>query len=109
MNKEDILAKSRRDNRNRDLAEQEVHRQASALAGSVGAFVCCVLTVVSHLILGDFLLSPWVIYFSIAGTLFVVRYVKLKRRSDLAVAVTTLLAGVLNFAALILRMLEAAA
>lgn len=108
MNKEDILAMSRRENKNHDLAEQEIHAKACAIAGCVGALVCCAISVMAHLILGDYLLSPWVIYFSIMGTQSVVRYVRLKRRSDLAAAILLLMACVVNFAALIIRMLEVA-
>ena len=43
MNKEKILESSRRENKNRDLAEKEVTAQAGNIAGRVGAAVCVVL------------------------------------------------------------------
>ena len=45
MNKEKILESSRRENKNRDLAEMEVTAQAGNIAGRVGAAVCVVLTI----------------------------------------------------------------
>lgn len=109
MEKEDILARSRRENKNRDLAEQEVQRLAAAVSGSVGALVCCLVSVAAHLILDEYLYSPWAIYFSIMGTQWVVRYVRLKRRSDLVVAILMLAASACSFISLVLRMLELAA
>ena len=46
MNKEKILESSRRENKNRDLAEMEVTAQAGNSAGRVGAAVCVVLTLI---------------------------------------------------------------
>ena len=46
MNKENILESSRRENKNRDLAEMEVTAQAGNIAGRVGATVCVVLTLI---------------------------------------------------------------
>lgn len=46
MNKEKILESSRRENKNRYLAEMEVTAQAGNIAGRVGATVCVVLTLV---------------------------------------------------------------
>ena len=46
MNKEKILESSRRENKNRDLAEMEVTAQAGNIAGRVGAAVCVVLTLI---------------------------------------------------------------
>ena len=45
MNKEDILAISRRENQNRDLAEMETAAQAGNIASRVGAGVCCLVSV----------------------------------------------------------------
>lgn len=41
MNKEKILESSRRENKNRDLAEIETVSRAGSIAARVGAGVCC--------------------------------------------------------------------
>ena len=46
MEKEEILAISRRENKNRDLAEAATAQQAGNIAGRVGACVCCLVSVV---------------------------------------------------------------
>ena len=47
MNKEKILESSRRENKNRDLAEMEVTAQAGNIAGRVGAALFSLLSFVS--------------------------------------------------------------
>ena len=63
MEKEEILAISRRENKNRDLAEAATAQQAGNIAGRVGACVCCLVSVVFVWATGTMLYSPWVIYF----------------------------------------------
>ena len=59
MNKEKILESSRRENKNRDLAEMEVTAQAGNIAGRVGAAVCVVLTLIFRIFTKTYFLSPW--------------------------------------------------
>ena len=74
MNKEKILESSRRENKNRDLAEMEVTAQAGNIAGRVGAAVCVVLTLIFRIFTKTYFLSPWVVYFSILTTHTLVKY-----------------------------------
>ena len=83
MNKEKILESSRRENKNRDLAEMEVTAQAGNIAGRVGAAVCVVLTLIFRIFTKTYFLSPWVVYFSILTTHTLVKYARLKRKTDL--------------------------
>ena len=87
MNKEKILESSRRENKNRDLAEMEVTAQAGNIAGRVGAAVCVVLTLIFRIFTKTYFLSPWVVYFSILTTHTLVKYARLKRKTDLILAI----------------------
>ena len=87
MEKEEILAISRRENKNRDLAEAATAQQAGNIAGRVGACVCCLVSVVFVWATGTMLYSPWVIYFSILGTHSLVEYRKKNRRTDLTLTI----------------------
>lgn len=87
MEKEEILAISRRENKNRDLAEAATAQQAGNIAGRVGACVCCLVSVVFVWATGTMLYSPWVIYFSILGTHSLVIYQKKKRKTELTLAI----------------------
>ena len=68
MKKDDILNASRKEHKNKDLAEIEVIYQAGSHAGRVGALVCCLLSLLSSMLAHTMIYSPWVIYFSILST-----------------------------------------
>ena len=87
MEKEEILAISRRENKNRDLAEAATAQQAGNITGRVGACVCCLVSVVFVWATGTMLYSPWVIYFSILGTHSLVIYRKKKRKTELTLTI----------------------
>ena len=106
MKKEEILKASRKENKNKDLAEMEVIRQAGTYAGSVGAMMCCIISLLSSQLAHIMLYSPWAIYFSIAATQWLVRYIKLKRKSDLVLTILFLSLDVLAFAGLVNRLIE---
>lgn len=83
MDKEQILEISRKENKNRDLAELEATFRAGSIASRVGATVCILLSVSFHWVMGTVLFSPWIIYSSIMATHSFVKYTTLKRKTDL--------------------------
>lgn len=85
MKKEDILEKSRKENKNKDLADLEISAQAGNIGGRVGACVCCLISLVFYWVTETLLLSPWIIYFSILGTHYLVKYSRIQRKTDLAI------------------------
>ena len=107
MKKEEILNASRNENKNRDLVELEVIYQAGIYASRVGAFVCCIISVLYSVLMHTLPYSPWVIYFSIITTQWLIRYIKMKRKSDLALTAVFFVLAVLSFAGFIGRLLEA--
>ena len=50
MNKEEILKASRKENKNKDLAEIEVMYQAGSHASRVGALACCLVSLLSSML-----------------------------------------------------------
>ena len=86
MNKEEILEKSRAENRNRDIYEQEILKQASA--GSV--IVMLVLSVVFFaaqiFVGGGTNWGVWALVFSTHMTTFWVKYWRLRRGHELVMA-----------------------
>ena len=87
MNKDEILAASRKENKSKDLAELEVSYRAGNIAARVGATVCCLVSVIYVWATNTMLFSPWIIYFSILGTQYLVKFLKLKKKSDLTITV----------------------
>lgn len=106
VNKEEILNASRNENKNKDLAELAVVYQAGIHSARVGALVCCIISVLSSMLVHTLLYSPWVIYFSIITTQWLVRFIKAKRKSDLVLAILFLSLAILAFVGFINRLLE---
>ena len=93
---------------NRDLAELEASVQAGNLAGRVGAGVCCLVSALFVRAVHTVLLGPWVIYFSILGMHALVKFLKLKRKTDLVLTVLYLVMFLLFLVFFIRRLMEAA-
>ena len=106
MDKEKILESSRKENKNRDLVELEVAARAGHIAGRVGAAVCVVLSLVVRLLTDSYLLSPWIIYFSIIATHSLVKYVKLRRKTDLVLSLVYLAVCLSFLVFFVLRLVE---
>lgn len=106
MEKEDILAISRRENKNRDLPEAEMSAQAGSIASRIGAGMCCLVSVLFIWAANTMLFSPWIIYFSILGTHYLVRFIKAKRKTDLTITVLYFAMLILCFAFFVLRLIE---
>lgn len=106
MNREEILKASRKENKNKDLAEMEVIYQAGSHASRVGALVCCLISLLSSLLAHIMLYSPWIIYFSMISTQWLVRFIKMKHKSDLVVAILFLCLTILALIGFIRRLLE---
>ena len=106
MKKDEILNASRKEHGNKDLAEMEVIYQAWSHAGRVGALVCCLLSLLSSMLANTMIYSPWVIYFSILGTQWLIRFVKMKQKSDLGLAILFFTLSVLALIGFIHRILE---
>ena len=106
MKKDDILNASRKEHQNKDLAEIEVVYHAGSYASRVGAFVCYLLSLLSSMLAHTMIYSPWVIYFSILTTQWFVRFIEMKRKSDLALSIIFLILSILAFAGFVRRLLE---
>ncbi len=104
MKKEEILEASRKENKNIDLAELEANRYAAGIAGSVGAFICALVSLLASTIADIMLYSPWAIYFSMIGATWFVKAIKLKKISNWIVAALFFILAVLAFAGLIERL-----
>ena len=98
MDREEILQASRNENKNRDLAELEMIHRARSHASGVGALACCLISLLSSTVAHLVLYSPWIIYFSMMATQWLFRFIKIKRKSDLLLAI---LFGVLTILAFI--------
>lgn len=105
MTKEEILKKSREENKNQDFAEKAVIAKSSTVAASIGFIMCGIITVISGITdYNNRLVAAvcWTIYFSMNGSLFLTKYFKLKKRHELMLSILFILLAVLFFTTFIL-------
>lgn len=97
MNREEILEKSRAENKNRDVYEQEVLKMANAAAVIVMMSLATVFFAVQIFVGGGTNWGIWAVVFSANMTTFWVKYWKLRRGHELAVAIWgTILVAVMS-------------
>lgn len=87
MNKEEILAKSRKENKNQDIYEYDVLKSAGSIATRIGLILCCLIAVLEVIFTGKVSFGSWFIFFGMLSTLFLVKFIKLHRRHELLVTV----------------------
>ena len=87
MNKEEILEKSRAENKNKDIYEQEVLKQASTSAVVVMTALAAIFFAVQIFVGGGANLGIWALVFSTNMTTFWVKFIKLRRKHELVVAI----------------------
>jgi len=87
MKKEEILEKSRNENKGSDELELSVLASSGKLAAQIGMLVCCIVAVLQVILRETISFESWMIYFSILGTMFTVKYFKLHKKHELLLAV----------------------
>ena len=86
MNKEEILAKSRAENKNKDVYEQEVLKQASSSAVIV-MMVLAAIFFAAQIFVGDGMnWGIWALVFSANMTTFWAKYIKFRRKHEFVIA-----------------------
>lgn len=97
MNKDEILAKSRAENKNKDVYEQEVLKQASRSAVIV-QMVLATIFFVTQIFVGEGInWGLWALVFSANMTINWVKYIKLHRKYELVIAIAyTILVSVMS-------------
>ena len=87
MNKEEILEKSRAENRNKDIYEQEVLKQAGTSAVIVMMVLATIFFAAQIFVGGGMNWGIWALVFSANMTTFWVKYIKLRRKHELVMAI----------------------
>ena len=97
MEREDILAKSRAENKNKDIYEQEVLKQASRSAVVVQMAFATIFFVTQIFVGKGINWGLWAIVFSASMTINWVKYIRLRRKCELGLAVAyTVLVSVMS-------------
>ena len=84
MDKDEILKRSREENKDRDFVEEAVLAKANSIALCVGILMCGIISILKGL-LTEKGTEPavWTVYFSVLATTMLVEFVKLRRRHEL--------------------------
>ena len=87
MNKEEILGKSRKENRNRDVFEVEVAAQAQRIGGLIAVLAAFAL-ICTEAVLGWGINYGYLVIMLMGGTgIWLIRALRLKRKSDILLTV----------------------
>ena len=106
MDKDEILERSRKENKDRDFVEAEVLSNVSAIALSVGVILCSLLSAL-HLIFKETVdCGAWTVMFSILSAVMLVKFAKLRRRHELVVGLLYLVSAICFFLGYLRHVLE---
>lgn len=87
MNKDDILKKSREENKNRDPYEAEVIREGGNYGAAAAAVLATIFVAVQIFVGGGMNLGLYAVAFVSQAVIFTVKAVKLRRRHEIVLAV----------------------
>ena len=109
MNREEILEKSRKENKNQDVYEQEVLKQSNEVAAFVMVLLAAVFWLAQIFTGGGTNYSLWALVMAQNMTTSWVKYVKLRRRFELVFAILYTVAVILASADHIYKLVTASA
>ncbi len=87
MNKEEILAMSRQENKDKDLYEMQVTESSANIGVITGAIICALLFAAEIFICGSTNYGLWSIVTGITATMGIYKGVKLKKKSKIAIGI----------------------
>jgi len=87
MTKEEILAKSKTENKNQDVYDLDTQKSAAAIAVYVASILCCLLIIVKSVVSK---VVPFELIMILSGmeiALFTTKFVKMHKKHELLVAI----------------------
>ncbi len=106
MNKEEILAKSRQENKEKDLYEVEIAKKSSEIAAIAGVIVCGVLYATEIIVCGSKNNSLWSIIAAMICVNNLYQGIKFKRKSRLALGIVWALITVASLVAALINIFD---
>ncbi len=87
MNKEKILAMSRKENKNRDLEYMDADKNAGAIAYGIAAIIAAILFFTEIFVTGEVNASLWIVMAVMGGVYSLFMYLKLKTTKHLILSI----------------------
>ncbi len=106
MNREEILEKSRRENKNRDEMEQNAAAKAGQTACAVGGLVCMVIILLEAIFAKSVNPATWAVYISMTGTMLLVKYRYLKKKHELIFGLAEIALAVVFLVMYVIRLVR---
>ena len=106
MNRDEILERSRRENKNRDEMEKDAMAQAGQKACAVGGMLCAVIIILEAFFAKQVNMSTWAVYLSMTGTMLMVKYIHLKKKHELAFGLMQLALAAVFFIMYVIRLVR---
>ncbi|WMJ88098.1 DUF6442 family protein [Anaerocolumna sp. MB42-C2] len=98
MNKDEILSKSRKENRDKDLFEREVLVISGNVGGIVATLLATIFFVMQRLVGDEFDYGLYAVIVSVSAGGFILKAIRMKRKRDIVLAlIYTLATFVLSF------------
>lgn len=83
MDKDEILKRSREENKDRDLVDLEASHKANECAYTAGILISSLLSVLHAIFRDSVNYAVWTVMFGMMATIMLVKYAKLKKRHEL--------------------------
>lgn len=106
MDKQEILQKSREENKGLDERERDALAQAGKISCAVGGVVCFVIILLEAGFTDFTNCSTWAVYLTMTGTSLVVKYVKLRQKHELVFGVLQLALAAVFLAMHLFRLIK---
>jgi hypothetical protein len=87
MNKDEILAKSREENKNQDIFEKEVLRDAGGIEAIAAAVLATIFFIIQIFVGEGMNYGLYAVVFSIPTTGFIVKSIRMKRKHEIWTAI----------------------
>lgn len=94
-NREEILAKSRNENKDQDIFEKEVSIKAGNIAACAAAILATLFFVIQILVGGGMNYGLYAIIFSIPAAGYIVKALTMKRKPDVVLAIIWTVAAII--------------
>lgn len=91
MNKNEILDKSRKENKKLDEMERDALYRAGYMASVVGGLLCIWLPLLESILMRKINNGPWIIFFAMDATMLLVKFFYLKKKHELVIALVLLI------------------
>lgn len=87
MNKDEILAKSRKENKDRDLYSEEISTSAGVTSSFIALFLTTIFFILNCVINREYNWGLYAIVVSFGATNFIMKAIHIKRKRDIIFAV----------------------